>query len=303
MALLYREREYVAMYWAKARPTSPPNSPFQPYDLTPEAAYDYAQATGLAPSISDVTGRPRPVDLFGLKAEVANRLATVLRPLGSHKQAWGVAAQLYADLCRWRPAVDAAVQAWTLGARLPGLALAHEAATAATYEATLESPAEVNAEWTDLAVAIRRRAERAGADTDGSWASNARREWDHWLQRAGLRVRSRVEGPAFTRFVTTESAFCESERRRALADFNIGRVPRDLRQVADLALTLGIGDDACRMTFIRQMHRDAKREAFARIRAAEPALHLWLDTQSPPYDTEAAAYFWLAVAAEQMAGG
>ena len=66
------------------------------------------------------------------------------------------------------------------------------------------------------------------------------------VRKRALRARTAVEGEAFTRFLTTEGAFCEQERAAALAEFDEARVPAALRALVPLARQIGVGDDACR---------------------------------------------------------
>lgn len=141
-------------------------------------------------------------------------------------------------------------------------------------------------------------------DRTGRWAAlDVRHELDEWLRRAGVRVRSRVEGESFTRFVTTDRRYCEAERRAAMASFDLARVPTELHPLADLAKAIGVGDDPCRARVIRAMTKAARRDAASRIRAADEAIQAWLRGLVEPYDVEAAAFFWLSAAGEELNDG
>ena len=77
------------------------------------------------------------------------------------------------------------------------------------------------------------------------------------VRKRALRARTAVED-AFTRFLTTEGAFCEQQRAAALAEFDEVKVPAALRALVPLARQLGVGDDACRGWFIQKMPRRAR---------------------------------------------
>jgi hypothetical protein len=298
-ALLYREDEYRGMYLYGLHPSPGPHpdSPFHPFDLTSATAVSHWYRV-VDPSGDQSSGPSGPHDLFGLKSTVTMRLLAVLRPVASHRMGWVIAAQLLDDLCRHGEARHAAEEAVRHGAARFGLMLACQV----IWSEALRS-------GTDPAVALKEeraitaRARRAGVPTDrtGRWATlDVRRELDEWLQRAGVRVRSRVEGESFTRFVTTDRRFCEAERRAAMASVDLARVPMELRPLADLALAIGVGDDPCRACFIRAMTKASRREAASRIRAADEAIQAWLRDLVEPYDAEAAAFFWLSAAGEEL---
>lgn len=225
IALLYREREYAVMYWATLDPPPIPatGSPFQPYAVTPAGAAFRAWSLGQGPTFDPQRDLTDSYDLFGLKSDVVARLTATLRPVAAQRFGWAVAAQLCLDLCRHGEAVAAAERAADLGVARFGLPLAHQAALVGAHEATLGAPVPRGlADGEHQARRIRARARREGVSTNDRIL---RREWDDWLRRAGVRVRGHVEGEAFTRFVTTEARYCESERAAALAAFDITRVP------------------------------------------------------------------------------
>lgn len=301
-ALLYRESEYRAMYLSGSHPNPGPHadSPFHPFDVTSATAASrwYHPIEASRDPSSDP---PRPHDLFGLKSTVTARLLAVLRPVASHRMGWVISAELLNDLCRYSEGRHAGEQAAHLGAPRLGLMLAWHAVWGDALRSGMD-PAVTLKEADALAA----RARQAGVPTDstGRWATcDVRRELDEWLRRAGVRVRSRVEGESFTRFMTTDRRFCEAERRAAMASFDLARVPTRLRPLADLAMAIGVGDDLCRARAIRGMSKSARREAATRIRAADEAIQAWLRVLVDPYEAEAAAFYWLSAAAEELDDG
>ena len=115
--LLYREREYRSMYssdWLVrgVRPAASPDSPFEPYDLTPEAA-DHLAA--LIDGVQTLDAPPSPDDLFGLKRSALDGLRRTLRPVKAHAFGWLVASRLHADLVERAEAAVAAARAGDLG--------------------------------------------------------------------------------------------------------------------------------------------------------------------------------------------
>ena len=114
--LLYREREYRSMYrsdWLVrgVRPAASPDSPFQPYDLTPEAADDLAALIDGVQALD----APSPDDLFGLKRSALDGLRRTLRPVKAHAFGWLVVSRLHADLVEPAEAAAAAARAGDLG--------------------------------------------------------------------------------------------------------------------------------------------------------------------------------------------
>jgi len=259
--LLYREREYRSMYasdWLVrgVRPAASPESPFQPYDLTPEAAEHLAV---LSDRIQSLDAPPSPDDLFGLKRSALDGLRRTLRPVKAHAFGWLVMSRLHADLVERVEAAGAAARAGDLGeTRLAG-ALLVPLGNRTALEALEER--------------IRRRA---------------------------LVTRSSVEGAAFTRYLTTEGAFCEQERAAALAAFDESRVPAELRPLVPLVRRLAVGDDACRGRFIRKLPARDRRAAKVLIAEHGAAIDAWLATRDQPYEGEAAAFFWLREAGEEL---
>jgi hypothetical protein len=86
----------------------------------------------------------------------------------------------------------------------------------------------------------------------------------------------------------------------ALKTFDATRVPRHLRHLVPLARVLGVGDESCRALFIRRMPISERRVAAKRVRDAADAIDAWLKQLKEPYDGEAAAFFWLQEAAEEI---
>jgi hypothetical protein len=300
VVLLHREREYRTMYssrWSKAdRPAPDPAGPFAPYDLTPAAAR--VLTASLAGRGADgVTGAMLPGDLFGLKASAALGLAATLRAVRTHRWGWLVQARVLSDLSRFGEAIAAAETANRLEADTLALAVIHEAAVlgAAGPDAVPDGEAIVRR--------ARAKARRlaAGRGFGADWARRGIEALDERLRQRAVKIRSQVEGRAFTRFLNTERAFCESERRTALAGFRAAGVPPAVRALIPLARKFGVGDDPCRDLFIRRTPLAERRRAAARIRAAAPAIEAWLAAAGgPPYTGEAAAFFWLLQAAEDL---
>jgi hypothetical protein len=258
--LLYREREYRSMHnsaWfgRRERPAPSADSPFQPYDITPEAAailialFDGSESWVLS----------APDDLFGLKPSAIEGLRRTLRPVKAHAFGWLVLTRLHADMADPAGASAAAARGRDLGEGR-------------------------------LAAALR----QSGSDLKSTQA------FDERVRRRALSARGAVEGAAFTRYVTTEGAFCEQERAAALAGFDESRVPAGLRPLVPLARQLGVGDDPCRGWFMRKLPARERRAAKAAIAEHADAIDAWLATREEPYEAEAAAFFWLREAGEEM---
>ena len=214
------------------KPAPAPDSPFQPYDLTAEAAGHLADAMQVHAPIS-------PHDFFGLKRSALDGLRRTLRPVKAHAFGWLVASRLHDDLLEQTEATAAAARAADLG------------------------ETRIN----DL--------KSAGGILKGMEALEER------VRKRALRARTAVEGEAFTRFLTTEGAFCEQERAAALAEFDEARVPAALRALIPLARQLGVGDDACRGWFIQKMPRRARLAASRMIAEHAAAIDAWLATCDP----------------------
>ena len=259
--LLYREREYRSMYrsgWLVrgVKPAASPDSPFQPYDITPEAAADL---TVLLYGVQVLDAAPSPDDLFGLKRSALDGLRRTLRRVKTHAFGWLVVSRLHADLVEHAEAATAAARAAELG-----------------------------------------ETKLAGAFLKPIGNITALEAFEERIRRRALGARSAVEGAAFTRYLTTEGAFCEQERAAALAGFDESRVPAELRPLMPLARHVGVGDDVCRGWFIRKLPARDRRAAKALIAEHGAAIDAWLATRDQPYEGEAAAFFWLREAGEEL---
>ena len=253
--LLYREREYRSMYrsawlFGRLKPAPAPDSPFQPYDLTAEAAGHLVDAMQVHAPLS-------PDDLFGLKRSALDGLHRTLRPVKAHAFGWLVASRLHADLLEETEAAAAEARAAVLGEK------------------------QVN-------------------DLTSRGIAKAAEAFTERVRKRALRVRTAVEGEAFTRYLTTEGAFCEQQRAATLADFNEANVPEALRPLVPLARQIGFGDDACRGWFIEKMPRRERRAASQMIAEHAAAIDAWLETCDQPHEGEAAAFFWLRAAGEDL---
>jgi hypothetical protein len=288
--LLYREREYQSMnsakWFAGQKPAPSADSPFRPFDITPEAAADLAAILGDGASAAKPLNKD---DLFGLKDAAIDGLRRVLRPVKSQRFGWLVYASLLTDLCRYDEAVAAADEAVNLGERAYGTALASRAALLAEIPRVLrEMPRDLR--------------EIPREDIDSFRAQS--RTLDAFTERVrqlAVRVRKQVEGDAFTRFLSTSTAFCEQERDAALESFDESRVPAALRALIPLAREIGVGDDGCRSLFTSRMRARDRREAARMIRHHGEAIDEWLSSLGPPpYTGEAEAFFWLRAAADEL---
>jgi hypothetical protein len=288
--VLYREREYRTMFssslMAGAVPPRSPDSPFAPFDLTDAGADVLAAAATLNPSLR------LPFDLFGLKPEAIDRLRRASRPIPSHAMGWLLLSRMLADCCRPDDASEAARVAAGLGDPVPALALLFAAR------------ADAGAADTELA-AVERQAHaalRATGQPTVRWLTRFSETFEERVRQIAVRARVREEGERFTRYWTTELAYCESERADVMAGFDIERVPPHLRALEAVARRVGVGDDVCRGRFLRQLST-AERAALVRaVHAHAAAIDEWLEgLGGPPFVDEVAAYFWLLTAAEEIA--
>ena len=238
------------------RPAPSPDSPFQPYDLTREAADHLAV---LLDGVQAHDAPPLSYDLFGLKRSALDGLRRTLRPVKAHAFGWLVGWRLHADLVERAEAAAAAERAEHLGEK-----------------------------------------QLAGALRTALPSRTAVEGFEERIRRRAIAARSAVEGVSFTRYLTTEGAFCEQERAAALAGFDDSRVPAELRPLVPLARQVGVGDDGCRSWFIRKLPARDRRAAKARIAEHGAAIDAWLATCDRPYEGEAAAFFWLREAGEEL---
>jgi hypothetical protein len=274
--LLYREREYRGMnsakWFAGEKPAPSSASPFQPFDITPEAAADLA---GIVANSAALEGPLTRNDLFGLKDAAGDGLGRVLRRVKAHRVGWLVYAAVLTDLCRYRDAVAAADEAVALGERAHGTALAsHAALLGRIPREHIESSRELN---------------------------RTLDSFNERLRQLAVRVRKQVEGDAFTRFLSTSAAFCEHERDAALASFDESRVPAALHVLIPLAREIGVGDDVCRAIFVSRMRTSDRREAARMLREHGVSIDEWLSSLGPlPHRGEAEAFFWLRACADEI---
>lgn len=299
--LLYREREYRAMYSGAWRPEHLPQpgeaGPFAPYALTREAADAIATTVRQTWGLETTTGSLPREDPFGLKEQALTRLRRVLARSKRHAFAHLVAARLATDLCEYQDAIDLARQAIAAGADpITARAVEQQAALLAPQNASFDAAA--------VAAAAARDA-RARLVKEKKW----RHDWDRrtlerldeQVRRRALAARAAAEGTRFTRYLTTEAGYCERERREALAGFDRAAVPQDLRALIAVARRFGVGDDVCRALFIRKAPAADRKAAIAAVDAAADRIDRWLKSESgPPYRREAAAFFWLLEAVEEM---
>lgn len=157
--------------------------------------------------------------------------------------------------------------------------------------------------WLVLARLHRDLGEDADADAASEHAAElgeTEGDLDERVRRLAWRRRSEVEGETFTRFLTTEKAFCEGEREAAMAGFDEANVPESLRELISLARQIGVGDDACRGFFVRKMPARGRRAAVRLIARHAAGIDAWLETREAPHAGEAAAFFWLRAAGEEL---
>lgn len=298
--LLYREREYRSMYQSKWRPEKlpapDPSGPFAPYDLTASAQ---AVLTNTIRSIWDLEELlpDAPNDLFGLKQETLEGLTGTIRPIKAHAFGHLLASKLAGDLCQHDEAIRLGERALSTGAD-PATALAlvyHSALSAMVSKGVFDGDAVTHD--------VERRAREylsPRRQWRGSWHVSAVERLDERIRKAALDARARVEGDAFSRFLTTEADFCESERLAALEGFDETLVPEDLRELIPLAQRFGVGDDACRGLIIRKTPRADRRPVVDAVHAHSTRIDQWLKSLGEPYGREASCYFWLLEAAEEM---
>jgi hypothetical protein len=157
--------------------------------------------------------------------------------------------------------------------------------------------------WVVLARLHRDLREYADADAASEHAADLGEtdtELDERVRKLAWRRRSEVEAGAFTRFLTTDRAYCESEREAAMAGFDEAKVPEPLRELIPLARQIGVGDDTCRGLFVRKMPARERRAAAQLIARHGAGIDAWLETRDTPHTGEAAAFFWLRAAGEEL---
>lgn len=104
-----------------------------------------------------------------------------------------------------------------------------------------------------------------------------------------------------TRYLTTEAAFCERERLDGLQGSDDAVIPPDLRGLIPIAQRFGIGDDVCRGLAIRKTRPTERRSVVEAVDRCAQRIEAWLaESGVPPYGREAACFFWLLEALEEM---
>ncbi len=121
------------------------------------------------------------------------------------------------------------------------------------------------------------------------------------LRRHAWHVRTKTEGDRFTHFIKTEREFCEEERERIMAEFNSQQVPDSLRTLIPMARRFGIGDDPCRAYFLNQVSKQNRRRIWQEVEPHLETIDQWVKTfHVGRLPSEAAAFFWLLQAVEEM---
>jgi hypothetical protein len=302
--LLYREREYRTMYASSWRPDRLPApdeaGPFAPHGLTLEAAAAIGAAVRGAWGTDDASGPVPPDDLFGLKDEALRRLRDGLRTRKADAFGYLVASRLATDLCRYEEAVALARAASAVhGDAVAARALELQAARLAPEDASFDRDA-VAAAATRVARALLTKQRTWRRD----WDRRALERFDEQIRRRAIGARTKVEGARFTKYLSTEAGFCERERREAMKRFDARAVPADLRRLIPAARRFGVGDDVCRPLFIRKAPKGARAAVVKSVDAQAPRIDRWLkELEGAPYGREAAAFFWLLEAVEELRHG
>ena len=298
--LLYREREYRSMYASSWRPDQLPapddDGPFAPYGLTREAATALGASVRQVWGVDGTTG-PSPLeDLFGLKHDALGRLRDSLRARKGDAFGYLVAARLAKDLCRYEEAITLARTATLHGDALTAHSLIRDAALLAPEDPAFNRAA-VAAEADRAARALLIKQKQWRPD----WARRAIERLEEQIRRRAIKARTSTEGKHFTKYLSTDADFCERERRDALKGFDRGVVPADLRRLIPAAKKFGVGDDVCRGLFVRKSSKAERTALVKSVDAMAPRIDGWLkELGEPPYGREAAAFFWLLEAVEEM---
>ena len=282
--VLERETYYMAMYtpWGQFGevPPSAHQPAWQPYPATDEGRQALAALRRL-----DGDANLRVFDLFGLKAEALAGLQGALRPRKPALSGYLVAARLSIDLCRYDEALAALDQA-------ERLAPDHRIALAYRYEAFLMK---------GDSAAIERRVKKVFGPRWSNQLTRAREEHDAQIRRHAWRARTATEGERFTRFLKTERQWCEEERDRTLGALDETAVPESFRALIPLARRYGVGDDPCRAYFISRTTKAEQKRHLAQSAPHLDTIQEWVDTYRPEaMPPEAAAFFWLLEALEEM---
>lgn len=298
--LLYREREFRSFQGSSWRPDHLPaagdDGPFAPHGLTEAAAGVIAKTIrgiwGLEAAAADL-----PEDLFGLKEEALAGLSAALRPIKAHAFATLVVSRLQRDLCQYEDAIERAMSALSLGVDAAmGFALAWDAVCP-----TIPAGGEDSRKRAESLERQARSALRAKGKSSLRWQTSGLERFGEKVRQHALRTRLAVEGESFSRFLSTETEFCEQERVDALRGFDEAKVPEDLRDLIPVAQRFGIGDDVCRGHLIRRTRVADRKAVASAVGPRAQRIQGWLDSLGePPYGTEAACFFWFLEALEEM---
>lgn len=234
---------------------------------------------------------------LGLKSDAAARLAALAWGDGRHWTRLGpVLFQMWADLLCYDRMSEAA-PAWR--AMAPGdplpLAWVHVAAmhgAAAGTEGLMEHLER-------LTIRARRLLPRP-LKHHALWSTKLVAAAVERLVAEALDVRA-VREPEFGRYLVSEREFFEPERVEVMKGFDASGVPASLRSLAELARTVGVGDDPARAHFLARLGAAGRRELVERVQRLAPEIEAWL-ADSAPAGTVATrnAFFWLRQAAEEV---
>lgn len=290
-----REQYYAALY-----------NPHSPYGEIPPAAHQRiwhpfpATETGKA-SLFEIyhgvdTTNAQPLDIFGLKSESLNGLRSTLRRRKTQLFGYLTAARFCYELCLYRESLTLADEVTHLdGENRYALAYMHSAAVCLS-EKDRERAANLRS--------IERRSEKLLGERWFTEIGKAREQHEFNLRRHAWRVRSRVEGEAFTRFIKSEKQYCEEERERVIASVDREKVPLELQPFLPLACRYGIGDDPCRAYFVHRIPRQERRRILREVAPQWSSIQRWIDSfDKASLPAEASAFFWLLEAVEEMREG
>jgi hypothetical protein len=276
--LFERETYYTAMYTPYglhgATPPASHEVAWQPYPVTAKGR----EALAAFRELADL--REMPFDLFGLKSEALHGLQSVLRPRKRDLSGYLLAARFALDLCE----ADAAIAVLDVADQLSP---DHHIALGYRYAAGVGG--------------MDRRLRKVLGPNWSREISRGRDTHHAQIRRHAWRARTEAEGERFTRFLTTEQAWCERARDEATASLDEQLVPESFRSLLPLARRYGVGDDPCRGLFISKTPKPERKRHLA---LAEPHLddiQRWTDSfEAGSMPPEATVFFWLLEALEEM---
>lgn len=282
--LFERETYYMAMYtpWGRfgEQPPAEHDAAWQPHPATAEGVRALAAWRRLDSLVTE-----RALDLFGLKIEALTGLQAVLRDRQSQLNGFLVAARFSLDLCRFDDALN-------LLDRVEDFAPDHRIALAYRYE-TMSMKGDTQD--------IERRVRRTFGPRWSNQLTRMRERHDSQIRAHAWRARTAAEGERFTRFLKTERQWCEEERDRAIAALDESAVPLSLHAVLPLARRYGVGDDPSRAYFINRTTNAERKRHLALVEPHLDEIQRWVSTHEPgSMPAEAAAFFWLLEAIEEM---